>query len=236
MAITVTQLITQAFYVSGIVSRDFETVTGDQLIHGQQILDDLLAEKLIDDKAIPYYTNQSLTMVVGQEQYDVANLIDVDSMTYVIDTVRYPMWQEASRTDYFGEARANNVESLPYKYRVERTLNGSSIYLYFKPDVAYVAEIWGKFGLAVTTSIVQNLLLTYDRYYLTFLKYELAERLCTEYEYSVPVGLDRTLIRLRKQISKKSAVLDLELQITSTLGGQSSLSYGQVNLGNAWTR
>jgi len=90
--------------------------------------------------------------------------------------------------------------------------------------------------LAVTTSIVQNLLLTYDRYYLTFLKYELAERLCTEYEYSVPVGLDRTLIRLRKQISKKSAVLDLELQITSTLGGQSSLSYGQVNLGNAWTR
>ena len=235
MAITVTQVITQAFYVAGIVSRDFETLDGGQLVLGQQILDDLLAEKLIDDKAIPYYTNQALTMVVGQEQYDVTNLIELDSMTFVIDTTRWPMYQDQSRTDYFGSARANNVNSLPYQYRVERTLNGASIFLYFKPDQAYVAEIWGKFGLAATTSIVQDLLLTYDRYYITFLKYELSERLCAEYEFSVPSGLAQTLTRLRKQIAKKSAVLDLQLQITSTLGKQSSLSYAQVNFGGGWT-
>lgn len=233
MTMTVTSLVNQAYYASGIVSRDFSTVDGGQLNFGVQLLNDLLAEKLIDDKTIPYYKKYDLTYVVGQEKYFIENLIQIDTMTFVIDSVRYPMRPD-NRRDYFGSARANDINSLPFEWHVERTLNGSDVYVYFKPQTAWVAEIWGKFGLDATTGILQDLELVYDRYYLTFLKYQLADRLCTEYNFDVPPGVAKEYYRLGKIISKKSAVLDLELACKSTLSKKTSLSYAQVNLGKAW--
>lgn len=236
MSYTVTQLVNQAFYLSGIVSRDFSTVDGADFTFGVQVLNDLLAEKLIDDAYIPYYTSYTLNMVVGQETYEIPNLIEVDTFTFLVDNdVRWPT-RVQNRAQYFGDARANNVNSLPYQYHVERTLNGSNFYVYFFPDQAYVGTIWGKFGLAATTGILQDLELTYDRYYITFLKYELAERLCAEYEFIVPGGVEKTLYKLRKNISRKSAVLDLELKNITTLGRKTALSWAQVNLSKAWTR
>ena len=234
MTTTVTALVNNAYYASGIYSRGMETVSGADLNFGVEILNDLLAEKLIDDKMVPYYTTQTFTGVIGQEQYTVANLIEVDTLTFVIDTVRYPMRPD-NRRDYFGTARANSVNSLPFQWHVERTLNGSDIFMYFKPVSAYTFEVWGKFGLAATTSISQNLALVYDRYYLTYLKYQLAERLCAEFNFEVPMGVQSTLAKLTKQISKKSAVLDLELTNVTTLGRQSGLSYAQVNIGKGWS-
>jgi hypothetical protein len=234
MSYTVTQLVTEAFYLSGIVSRNFSTVDGSDFTFGVQVLNDLLAEKLIDDKALPYYTSYSLNFVAGQETYFVENLIDADTVTFVIDTVRYPVWRE-NRTDYFGQARANNINSLPYSWHIERTLNGSNMYFYFKPEDTWVAEIWGKFGLAATTGNLQDLELVYDRYYITYLRYQLADRLCAEYEFTVPNGVQRVLYKLEKQISKKSAVLDLNLNIDPVMGVETSLNYGQINLGKAWT-
>ena len=234
MPITVTQEINEAFYASGIYSRNFETVAGNDFNFGLQIFNDLLAEKLINDKMIPYYTTQTFAGVIGQEQYDITNLIEVDTLTFVIDTVRYPVRME-NRADYFGTARANSVNSLPFSWHLERTLNGASMFVYFKPDAAYTFEIWGKFGLATVTDLDLDLLTVYDRYYITYLKYELAERLCAEYNMEVPSGVQQVLARLKKQISKKSAILDLELSNISTLGQQSSLTYAQVNLGKAWS-
>lgn len=234
MPITVTQEINEAYYASGIYSRNFETVAGNDFNFGLQILNDLLAEKLIDDKMIPYYTTQTFTGVIGQEQYDITNLIEIDTLTFVIDTVRYPMRPD-NRRDYFGTARANSVNSLPFQWHVERTLNGASVFMYFKPESAYTFEIWGKFGLATVTDLDLDLLTVYDRYYVTYLKYELAERLCAEFNMEVPLGVQQTLTRLKKQISKKSAILDLELTNISTMGRQSALNYGQVNIGKGWT-
>lgn len=234
MTYTVTKLVTEAYYASGIVSRDFSTVDGGQLNFGVQILNDLLAEKLIDDKLIPYYKKYDLTYVIGQEQYFIPNLIQIDTMTFVIDSVRYPMRPE-NRRDYFGTARANDIDSLPFSWHIERTLNGTNVYVYFKPQTAWVAEIWGKFGLDATTGLLQDLLLVYDRYYLTFLKYQLADRLCVEYNFDTPAGVAKEYARLSKIISKKSAVLDLELKCVSTLTKKSALTYAQVNIGKAWS-
>jgi hypothetical protein len=234
MPITVTQEINEAYYASGIYSRNFETVAGNDFNFGLQIFNDLLAEKLINDKMIPYYTMQNFTGVIGQEQYDITNLIEVDTLTFVINTVRFPVRME-NRADYFGTARANNVNSLPFSWHLERTLNGASMFVYFKPQTAYTFEIWGKFGLTAVTDLDEDLLLTYDRYYVTYLKYELAERLCAEFNMEVPLGVQQTLFKLKKQISKKSAILDLELSNTSTLGRQSALNWAQINLGHAWT-
>lgn len=234
MTTTVTALVTNAYYASGIYSRGMEQPSGGDFNFGVEILNDLLAEKLIDDKALPYFTTQTFTGVIGQEKYTIENLITVDTLTFVLDTVRYPMRPD-NRRDFFGTARANSVNSLPFQWHVERNLNGSDIFMYFKPQQAFVFEIWGKFGLAETTSISQDLSLIYDRYYLTFLKYQLADRLCAEFNFEVPAGVHGTLARLTQQISKKSAVLDLELTNVTTMGQQSGLSWAQINIGRGWT-
>jgi len=235
MTITVTELITNAFYASGIVSRDFNQVTGPQLAGGHQLLNDILAEKLLESDMIPYYTSHTLTGVIGQEAYFIENLIEADTFTFVIDSVRFPTIQ-ANRQQYFGTARANNVNSLPFQWHLERTLNGANFYIYFTPDQAYTCEIWGKFGLAATTGLTQDLELVYDRYYLSYLKYQLAKRICVDYNFAVPVGVSDELGDFERKIKNYSAIVDVSLNTTDGFPDNDGLTWAQVNLGKGWTR
>lgn len=234
MAYTVTKLITNAYHIASIVSREFETVSGSQINIGRDYLDDILGDKAVDNKMVPYWSQFNLNAVIGQEEYFIPNLIAVETFTFTIDTVRYPT-RNIDRKRYFGSARANNVNSLPYSWHIEKEVGGSRLFIYFKPDQDYPLEIWGQFGLDETTGLLQDLLLTYDRYYVNYLKYELAERICAEFDFEFPAGAYKTLERYRAMIAKKSAPLDLTLQKRSTLGNQSSLNYGQVNFGRGWT-
>lgn len=234
MPITTSQLISQAFHVAGIFSRDFQSVPGNDVEFGLQVLNDLLGQKLIDDKYLPYYTKYEFTAVIGQKEYFIPNLISMDTFVFFIQTVRFAT-RNQDRRDFRGSSRAENVESLPYQWNLERTLNGANLSVYFLPDQNYPCEIWGKFGLEEVTELDLDLLTIYDRYYLKFLKYELAEQLCAEYNMDFPLAAIKMLDQIRSSISKKSAKLDLTLQSVSTLGAQSSLSYAQVNLGRGFT-
>lgn len=232
MAYTTLQLINNAYYESGIVSRGFETVSGQQAIDGLQFLNDLLQDKTVENGLIPYYQEYNFTAVAGQEAYFIPDLINVDTFVFYIDTVRYQT-ENRARREYFGTSRADNIQSLPGSWHMERAFGGATLYIYFKPNTAYPLTLWGQFRLD-EVAINQDLSLTLDRFYINYLKFDLANRLCAEYNYTVPPGVANTLQKLEDSISKKSGPMDLRLTKLSTLQRRGGINYGQVNLGHGW--
>ena len=233
MAYTTLQLINNAYYEAGIVSRGFETVGGQQATDGLQFLNDLLQDKTVENGMIPYYSEYNLTAVAGQETYYIENLIEIETFVFYIDSVRYAT-ENRARREYFGSSRADNIQSLPGSWHMERAFGGANLYIYFNPDQAYPMTIWGQFRLDEVT-INQDLSLTLDRFYINYLKFDLAARLCAEYNYSVPPGVQRALNRYEDNISKKSGPMDLRLVKMSSLQRRGGINYGMINIGKGWT-
>lgn len=275
MAYTVTQLVSDAFYTSGIVGKEFQQVSGEQQTEGLQQLNFLLAKKTADKSGIPYMLRYSANFVIGQEQYLIPGLINVDSMTFFIDSppatpiipppamatspipfvqgntnqVRYSM-RQVDRKLYWDTPRANQIQSLPYQYYVERQLGpstntqpgilpnplgGASIFVYFLPNAAYTYEIWGLFALQNVVS-QQDLSLTLDLFYIHFLQFELAELLCAIYDYSMPPAAAKQLEEYQLIIDKREQRMDLTQQHISPLTQISDgVNYAWANLGTGWS-
>ena len=232
MAYTTLQLINNAYYESGIVSRGFETVSGQQANDGLQFLNDLIDDKTVDNGLIPYYQEYSFNAVIGQEMYNIPNLINMDTFVFYIDSVRYQT-QNRGRREYFGTSRADNIQSLPGSWHLERCFGGANLFIYFLPDQNFPLVIWGQFRLA-EVALNQDLSLTLDRFYINYLKFDLAARLCAEYNYTVPPGVAKALNKYVIDISKKSGPMDLKLIKLSSLQRRGGINYGQVNLGHGW--
>jgi len=232
MAYTTLQLINFAYYESGIVSRGFETVGGQQANDGLIFLNDLIADKTIENGLIPYYQQYDFNAVIDQEMYFIPDLIDIDTFVFYIDTVRYQT-QNRARRQYFGTSRADNIQSLPASWHMERCFGGANIYIYFKPNQAFPLTIWGQFRLQ-EVAINQDLSLTLDRFYINYLKYDLAARLCAEYNYNVPAGVAKALTKYENDISKKSGPMDLNMIKLSSLQRKGGINYAQVNIGKGW--
>lgn len=334
MSYTVLKLINDAYYISGIVAREFQTVQGQEANDGLDILNDLLTDKTVENDMIPYFQKYSFPAINGQESYYIPNLIELQTLVFFIQNVRYQM-NEIPMRQYFGSSRANNITSLPFTWHVQRQPGGATIYLYFLPNTNYPMEAWGLFRLnevsinqdltsniatvnlgsilitgtgtlipnqlvingvdmagtyanaaalvaainAIATNfnatvILNELIITsgqnitlstagnpsrantitfvnfdtisaqqsqtffpmvLDRFYISYLKYALANRLCIEYAFEVPVALSTQLTKYEQMISKRSQQLDLRNEKISTLGQNTSLNYGIVNLSNGWS-
>ncbi|MEO6077572.1 MAG: hypothetical protein ABIP54_02185 [Candidatus Andersenbacteria bacterium] len=337
MSYTVTKLINDAYYASGIVSRGFTTVEGSQLNDGLDFLNDILADKTIEKDMVPYYTVYNFFAVAGQEKYFIPGLEELETLTFFLENIRYQM-REVGRIQYFGSARADNISSLPFNWHLERCPGGVNIYLYFFPNTNYPIQAWGKYRLAevslnqdlmatgttanfgipvvtgagnlgvgelvvnyvdlagtyasaaalvtyINTGVVPNVTasivgtefvlsdntgatiyvtslgtqsiannITFanfstingpvyenyvtgqlDRFYINYLKFSLADRLCTEFNFIVPPGVAKQLTQCQRWISKRSGPLDLKMQKVSTLRRQSSFNYASENLGKGWT-
>ncbi len=232
MAYTTLQLITNAYYESGIVSRGFETVSGQQANDGLQFLNELIQDKTVENGLIPYYTQYDFAAVTGQERYFIPDLIEIDTFVFYIDTVRYQT-ENRARREYFGSSRADNIQSLPGSWHMERCFQGANLYIYFKPNTTYPLTLWGQFRLQ-NVVINQDLSLTLDQFYITYLKFDLAARLCAEYNYSIPPAVAKQLAKYEDNISKKSGPMDLRLIKLSSLQRRGGINYGQVNLGHGW--
>ena len=232
MSYTAFEVITGAYYTSGIVARGFQEPDGSQVNEGLDLLNDILEFKTVELDMVPYFTKYSFTAVPNQQTYFIPNLIQADTLTFFLDTVRYQMTQ-IQRDQYFGTSRAENIASLPFTWHLERTKGGANVSLYFLPNQAYPMELLGIFGLT-SCDLYQDLSLTYDRFYITYLKYSLAKRLCVEYNYDVPAGVMNLLSDYENAISKRSQQLDLTNTCISTLSSNTALSYGQINLSPGW--
>jgi hypothetical protein len=156
MAYTTNQLISGAYYASGVVAREFETVSGNQISDGLGWLNDILTEKRVDDGMIPYETKYSFIAQTGVETYFIPNLISIDTLVFYLDEVRYAMVY-TKRNQYFGSPRVENINTLPYEWYFERKVGGGNLHIYFKPDRNYAMEVHGAFGLN-TVSLGENLL------------------------------------------------------------------------------
>jgi hypothetical protein len=331
---TVTKLITDAYYLSGIVAREFQQVDGTQLNDGLGMLNDILGDKVVENDMIPYFSQYDLNLTQGTGTYFIPNLIQIDTIVFFIQGIRYEM-TELQRKGFFGTARADNIQSLPFTWHTERKPDGANLYLYFLPDTNYPVQIWGLFRLEEvilnqdlvsknTTVFLGNVFVTgtgtlapqqlvingidfagvyanaaalvtainasaanvqaqlsvnvitlissdmvrmstlgvgdaantitftnfstldgpldqsflpmeLDRFYVTYLKYALANRLCIEFNYSTPVEVERQLNKYELMISKRSQQLDMTLRKISTLGSPMSLNYAFINLGHGWT-
>ena len=230
MAYTVTKLITNSYYLSGIVSRKYQTVSTQQLGTGIDLLNDLLAIKTADNRLIPYYTSYTLNTVVGQETYTIPNLILAETLTFVLqNVVRYPILMQGRKT-YYGSARVNDITSLPFNGHIERAKGGAVLNLYFLPNAIYPVTLWGKFSLASVT-INQDLELTLDRFFIVYLRYALAKAICDD--------SNRPFLQLDQLEEYEEDITDLsppDMSITkmSTLQGNNFTTMASVNFPSAF--
>lgn len=234
MAYTTTQLITSSYYASGVVSREFETVSGGQITDGLMWLNNIITEKDVDQAMIPYESTYTSAFVIGQEVYTIPNLVQIDTLVFYLDQVRYAMKYE-KRNAYFGASRVENITTLPFEWYFERQFGGGNLYIYFKPDKNYPMEIHGVFRLD-TVSLGQDLSATIDQFYTTYLHYALADRICAESAYNTPTNVIRQLSKYESWINKKSRIIDLRMQKVSTLQKRGSLNYAFINLGKGWQK
>lgn len=232
MAYLTSQLISDSYYLSGIVSRDFETVTGAQTSDGLRLLNEVIADRTIDESTIPYTDRYTLTAVPGQSEYSIPDIIDIDVFVFYINSLRYQT-RNQGRQDYFGSFRPTNIQSLPWNWHFERQFGGGKLFLYFVPDTNYPLEIWGSFRLSSVT-LFQDLSLTLDQFYTNFLQYLLAERLCQFNSYRVPANVSMQLQKYFKWISNSTNILDLRQQKLSSLSGGEAINYAIVNLSGGW--
>ena len=227
MAYTALQLITRSFYLSQIVSRQLQTVDGEQIQDGLYLLNALLDIKGSDLRLIPYFTPYTFNTVAGQESYFAPNLYYIDSMTFNIGVVRYSM-ADLSRKEYFSTPRVDNVDSLPFSYRPERVLGGMQIYMYFVPADVYAIKIQGKFALSDVT-LTTDLSLVYDTYYIEYLRFALGEYIAIEYGDTFPDECKKKLDEIRKKLMDISPA-DLTIMKHSYFTRHPALDWQQNNI------
>ena len=231
MAYTAQTLITRALYLSQIVARDLQTPNADQISDGLFLLNALLDFKNTDLRLIPYFTYYEFDTVANQELYYIPNLLYVDTLTFNIGTVRYSM-TDMTRFDYFGTPRVDGIANLPFSFRAERLLGGMNLYFYFLPGAVYQMKLNGKFALtevALNTDMSE----TYDLYYLEYLRYALAEYICSDWGATFQDQAQKKYEEIRKKLMDVSPP-DLSIRQQTYFSGAPPLDWQTVNLSVGW--
>jgi len=235
MAYLATELITRAYYLSGMVARDGEIVSGSQLNDGLSLLNDLIALKNANNRLIPYFTTYNLVADIGTENYFIPNLIYPESVTFILnETVRIPLKID-SRKEYWGTVRVNDIVTIPFECNINRTIGGANFYIYPLPNDNYPIAINGKFGLISDINYHTDLSSVYDRLYIAYLRYALAEFICDENSVNLPPLSAKKLEQLEQRVIDLSPI-DTTISKLSTLTRFNQIGgWGYVNLSGGWT-
>jgi len=239
-------LITRSWFLSGIIARNLQVPTGDQIYDGLQMLNDLLNFKQIETDLIPYWTYIQLPLVANQEFYFLPYVAAIESATFNIDVVRYPM-DYVSRRNYYGSSRVDNISTLPFSWNYNRALGGGNMALYFKPESDYPMKMMVKLFLVdVTlqtdlTDISEIVPYTFinsanqglGTAYIEYLRYALAQYMCSEYGVLFNPESEKTLTSYKRKLMWESPP-DLSSIKTSILTEQNGLNYGDINIGKGW--
>ncbi len=232
------ELINWAWNLSGIKGRQFETVTGQESSDGLTLLNDILAGRNSDGRYISYYERFDISAVIGQEDYWVDNLVEVDTATVTLDEVRYPLMY-VDRNTYWGEGRVNNITALPYSYYSERQINsdtnipGTRLWFYWLPAQSdYTFQVVGRFSLQKLTlsTVISNHL---EGYYIDYLKYKLAKRMCDFYDYEFGQSRMQELTNLEMQVNDINPI-DTRVKKITPFTGDTVFNWADVNIGRGW--
>ncbi len=226
MAYLAREAITRAYWKSGLYSRRLQTVDGADMTDGLDLLNNLIADKTVDIGLIPFYKEYEFPTVAGTDVYLVANLVDIDTETFNIQSTRFGT-RKLSRSLFFAISRQDGVRSLPTSWHPERVKGGTNIYMYPVPDEAYTIKIWGKFALDQAASLDTDLSLTYEQNYINYMIYKLAKFICDENQITFLPGPSQQLMTYEKNLNYISPI-DLTVNKVSTLNTQ----YTMVDLPN----
>ena len=246
MPYTAQELITRSWFLSGIVARNLQVPTGDQIYDGLQMLNDLLNFKQIETDLIPYWTYIELPLVANQEYYFLPYVAAIESATFNIDVVRYPM-DYVSRRNYYGSSRVDNISTLPFSWNYNRAVGGGNMELYFKPESDYPMKMMVKLFLVdVTlqtdlTNISEIVPYTFinsanqglDTAYIEYLRYALAQYMCSEYGVLFNPESEKILTSYKRKLMYESPP-DLSSIKTSILTECQGLNWGDINIGKGW--
>jgi hypothetical protein len=225
------QLISRAWNLSGVVAREFETVSGQEGSDGLWLLNELLAEKSYDLKLIPYWGRIEFNLNQGQERYYIPNLFQVETFTFNIGQVRFPTFN-SGRKQYFGDGRVDNIQSLPFEWHLERELDGCYFYVYYLPNQQYTAKITGKFALT-NVEMETNLSQLYDLFYIRYLRYLLAETMDLEYDIEFAADKKAKLRQIEQKLLYVSPP-DLYMKKVSFFNNNAPFNYAHINISPAW--
>lgn len=252
------QLITKAWFLSGIVARNLQVPTGDQIYDGLDMLNNLLDFKQIEIDLIPYWQYITFDAVPSQEYYYLPYVAAIESATFNIDVVRYPM-MSSSRTNYYGSSRVDNISTLPFSWNFDRSVGGGTFAMYFKPESAYPIKMMAKIFLVNVTldtdltnvtetfsnpnnipnftqyTFINNAVQGYDTAYIEYLRYALARYMCSEYGISFNPQSERIFQSYQRKLMYESPP-DLSVKKVSILAADSApgFNWGDVNIGRGW--
>jgi hypothetical protein len=248
MGMTAQQLIEKAYFLSGIISRNLQVPTGDQIEQGLYILNALLDFKQIETDLIPYWQYIELPCTPNQADYFLPYVAAVESATFNLSVVRYPM-KSNSRTSFYGSARVDNVSALPFSYNFNRGVGGGTLSIYFLPLSDYPLKMMVKLFLVNVTldtdltdisrlvpyRFLDNSNQGFDTSYVEYLRYALADKLCEEYGVQLNPQAAQTLLSYERKLMYQSPP-DLTMQKSCALNasGTPTLNWAFVNLANGW--
>jgi len=246
MAYTAQQLITRSWYLSGIIARNLQVPTGDQITDGLMMLNALLDFKQIETDLIPYWQYIEMAAVANQEYYFLPYVAALESVTFNIDVVRYPM-DTVSRRAYYGSSRVDNISTLPFGFNYNRSLGGGNLALYFKPESNYPLKMMAKIFLAdvslqtdltnisemVPYTFINSSNQGYDTSYIEYLRYALAQYMCSEYGILFNPESEKILTMMKRKLMYISPP-DLSMTKTSILTEGTGYNWGDVNIGRGW--
>lgn len=225
------KLIKAAYYLSGVVSRDLDTVAGSQVADGLMWLNFILSENSSDGGLVPYYSHTNFDTVAGQEEYFVPGLVDLATLTFTLGDVRYSTAHRL-RNRYFGSNRVNNLTSLPFTFTDERTIGGTNIFFYYIPDGVYNIQIDGLFQLPAL-ALMDDLSTIFDQYYIQYLVYKLAQRICQFNSIVFAQDKLQVLENLERKIPKVHNT-DMRCNVSTPFSGYPYMNYGQINIGRSF--
>lgn len=231
MPYLVRQLITNSWYLSGVVAKEEQTVTGSQLDEGLELLNFLLAMKTSDKQLIPYYTFDEFNATPGISSYFIENLIHVETLTFNNGSVRFSS-QQVMMDSFWGDPRVDNINSLPVTWNFQRQNDGGTISFYFFPDQNYPIKFWGKYSFQ-TVTLDQDLRLIMEMDYINYLRYALSDYIAEQNQLDLSPNTNQKLIQFESQIKNK-APLDLTMNKISVFSKNNGVNYGDINIGKGY--
>jgi hypothetical protein len=138
--------------------------------------------------------------------------------------------------EYHSTTRIDDVIALPFDVSFERTTGGCNMYVQFLPADTYPFKIWGKFALSLLTTgqLPQDLLLTYDLFYIRYLRYLLAQEICNYYGVPFNAELKAVSDRIAGNLNDMNPI-DLTTRKLDLYDDKNAINWAQVNLGKGFT-
>lgn len=232
MVMLASELISDAWYLSGIVRRELQTVSGAQMSLGLKLLNTMFSLKSINPNLIPFYSFPTFNTVIGQESYFVEGLVSADVLTFTLDNTLRMSVLKKGRDSYRGSSRVNNIKSLMFDWNFERAKGGANIKLYFLPDKVYPVVVTGKVALTSVTEDT-DLSLTYEDNYLFYLQNELAKYQCQAYRRALPDDIRQELEELRYSVDQLSPT-DFTIEKLSGFKSSSIDPFVFANFSQGW--